>query len=289
MPIDYTKRPSQPPDPPPPPPPAGPPPPQGGWPAPAEPWPAAPPPGPAPQGYPPPPPPAYPPAGPPQQGFPPPPGQAPGQPGGQPPSVSLSKVTLTKNAPSVSLTKHGGNSGVMRVNLNWNARPPAKGLFKKHTQLDLDLGCLFEFADGTKGVVQALGNAFRARPRTGGQDLIWLDADDRSGASTEGENLHINLDGLAQIRRVLVFALIYEGAANWAEAQGVTTLFPVNAAPIEIHLDDPRDGARICAIAMLTNDNGALTVHREINYLNGAQRLLDETYGWGMNWTAGRK
>lgn len=204
-------------------------------------------------------------------------------------SVSLSKVTLTKSAPTVSLSKHGGNHGLMRVNLNWDAKAPAKGFFKKNTQLDLDLGCLYEFADGTKGVVQALGNSFRARPRGSSQDLIWLDGDDRSGTNTGGENLFVNLEGLAQIKRILVFALIYEGAANWAAANGVTTILPLGAPPIEIHLDDPRDGARICAIALLTNERGELTVRREVNYLNGAQRKLDETYGWGMNWTAGRK
>ncbi len=40
---------------------------------------------------------------------------------------------------------------------------------------------------------------------------------------------------------------------------------------------------------MLTNRNGELTVRREVNYIDGAQRALDEAYGWGMNWTAGRK
>lgn len=230
-------------------------------------------------------PPAQAPAAPiPPQAYPPPQGQ-PQQGGG----VSLSKVTLTKSAPTVSLTKHGGQRGVMRINLNWNARPPAKGgLFRKNTQLDLDLGCLYEFSDGSKGVVQALGNSFRAGPR-GGADVIVLDGDDRSGMNTAGENMSINLEDLPKIKRVLVFALIYEGAANWAAAQGVLTMFPVGAAPIEVQLDDPRDGARICAVALLTNENGELTVRREVNYLNGAQRLLDETYGWGMNWTPGRK
>ena len=203
--------------------------------------------------------------------------------------VSLSKVRLTKAAPSVSLTKHGGGGGMLQGNLNWDAKPPERGFFKKNVPLDLDLGCLYEFADGTKGVVQAMGNAFRARPRGTSTDLIWLDADDRSGASTTGENLFINLDGIAQIKRVLVFALIYQGAANWAAAQGVTTILPKDAAPIEILLDDPRDGARVCAIAMLTNRNGELTIQREVNYIDGAQRKLDEAYGWGMNWTAGRK
>jgi tellurite resistance protein TerA len=208
-----------------------------------------------------------------------------GQPGAP---VSLSKVTLTKAAPTVSLTKHGGATGTLRVNLNWNARPQSHGLFKRTVQLDLDLGCLFEFGDGTKGVVQALGNAFRGFDSTG-KELVRLDGDDRSGASTEGENLYIDLRDPARIRRILVFALIYEGAANWAEAQGIATLLPVGAPPVEIHLDEPRDGARICAIAMLENRGGDVVVNRLINYIDGAQRALDQAYGWGMNWTPGRK
>lgn len=212
-----------------------------------------------------------------------------GQPGGQPDApVSLSKVTLTKAAPTVSLTKHGGASGTLRVNLNWNARPQSHGLFKKTVQLDLDLGCLFEFGDGTKGVVQALGNAFRGFDSTG-RELVRLDGDDRSGASTEGENLHVDLRDPDRIRRILVFALIYEGAANWAEAQGIATLLPAGAPPVEIRLDEPRDGARICAIAMLENRGGEIVVNRLVNYIDGAQRALDQAYGWGMNWSPGRK
>jgi tellurite resistance protein TerA len=202
--------------------------------------------------------------------------------------VSLSKVRLTKAAPSVSLTKHGGASGNLRVNLNWDARPPARGFFKKNTSLDLDLGCLYEFADGSKGVVQALGNSFRAANRAG-RVLISLDGDDRSGGVSTGENLTVDLGDVSQIRRILVFALIYEGAANWAEAKGVATLYPQNAAPVEILLDDPRDGARICAIALLDNRGGEIVVNREVKYLNGAQRALDSEYGWGMTWAAGRK
>jgi tellurite resistance protein TerA len=206
--------------------------------------------------------------------------------------VSLSKVTLTKAAPSVSLSKHGGQRGVLKVNLNWTARPPAQGgFFKKLTQqtsLDLDLGCLYEFADGTKGVVQALGNAFTAADGTG-KPLVRLDGDDRTGAVSAGENLTVDLTDPSRIRRVLIFALIYEGAANWAAANAVATLQPVGAAPIEVQLDDPREGARICAIAMISQQNGEVTVKREVNYVNGAQRALDEAYGWGMNWAKGRK
>ncbi|MGH8961836.1 MAG: TerD family protein [Jatrophihabitantaceae bacterium] len=202
-----------------------------------------------------------------------------------------SKVTLTKAAPTVSLTKHGSAGGLMRVNLNWDAKAPGSGggLFRKVKPLDLDLGCLYEFTDGTKGVVQALGNSFTAKPRGVSDRVIWLDGDDRSGSNTAGENLFVDLAHAGQIKRILVFALIYEGAANWAAANGVVTLFPASGPQVEVRLDDPRDGARICGVALLESTGGELSVRREVNYINGGQRLLDEAYGWGMNWTPGRK
>jgi tellurite resistance protein TerA len=212
---------------------------------------------------------------------------SPGQPG-----VSLSKVTLTKQAPKVSLTKQGSVGGVLRVNLNWNARPAnaSRGLFKRpEPAIDLDLGCLYEFTDGSKGVVQALGRAFSASPRGVAEPVIRLDGDDRSGSNAEGENLFINLAYAHQIRRVLVFALIYEGAANWAAADGVVTLYPASGPQIEVRLDEPRDGARICGIALLEQAGDDLSVRREVNYINGSQSRLDAAYGWGMNWAPGRK
>ena len=210
----------------------------------------------------------------------------------QPAPVSLSKVTLTKSAPTVSLTKQGSSTGMLRVNLNWNARPGGGGggLFKRSApSLDLDLGCLYEFTDGTKGVVQALGNAFTASPRGVGEPVIRLDGDDRSGNRSEGENLLINLGYANQIKRVLVFALIYEGAANWAAADGVVTLHPATGPQVEVRLDETRDGARICGIALLESSNGELSVRREVNYISGSQSALDRAYGWGMNWAPGRK
>jgi tellurite resistance protein TerA len=213
-----------------------------------------------------------------------------GSPGGQP-GVSLSKVTLTKAAPAVSLAKQGPVGGRLRVNLNWNARPAGKGGFLKRLTgagggIDLDLGCLYELSDGTKGVVQALGNAFGALDRP---PYIQLDADDRSGSSAGGENLFINLDQANKIRRVLVYAFIYEGVPAWDQADGVVTLYPASGQPIEVRLDEHASGARTCAIALLDNTGGALEVRREVQYIHGAQDALDRAYGWGMQWQPGRK
>lgn len=198
--------------------------------------------------------------------------------------VSLEKVTLTKASPKVSLTKRSGASGQMRVNLSWSAGQ-AKGLFRKSGAIDLDLGCLWELKDGSKGVVQALGNAFGSLTSP---PYVALDGDDRSGGAVGGENLVVNLDHLDQIARVLVFAYIYEGVPAWDRADGVVTLFPQDAQPIEVKLDE-HSGARMCAIALLTGTPDGLDVRREVRYVDGSQRALDEAYGWGLNWQAGRK
>jgi tellurite resistance protein TerA len=206
-------------------------------------------------------------------------------------ALAAGKVILTKAAPTVSLTKHAGTTGSMRINLNWTARAQTSGGFFKRLAppIDLDLGCLFEFTDGSKGVVQALGNAFTAAPKGVKEAVIRLDGDDRSGTNSEGENLFINLAYTSQIRRIMVFAFIYEGAPNWATANGVVTLFPAGGPEVEVRLDESRDGARICGVAMVENQGGELVVRREVNYLQGGQRALDEAYSWGMRWTAGHK
>ncbi len=210
--------------------------------------------------------------------------------GAQGGGVSLSKVTLTKASPTISLTKGGGASGQMKVNLSWNAKPEGGGgggFLKKlaggNKGIDLDLGALYEMADGRKGVIQALGNQFgdlNAPP------YIKLSGDDRTGGG--GEDLVINLDQLQNIRRILVFAFIYEGVPAWDKADGVVTLYPVGAAPIEVKLDES-SGTRMCAIALLENAGGALDIRREVQYIQGAQDALDRAYGWGMDWTPGRK
>lgn len=223
-----------------------------------------------------------PPSAPPAAGFPPPAPAAP---------VSLSKITLTKAAPAVSLSKGGQVSGIMRVNLNWTARPPGakKGFFAKlvgQDATDLDLGCLYELTDGSKGVIQALGRSFG---NLYGAPHIQLDGDDRSGAVAGGENMMINLEPPVKFRRVLIFAMIYSGAANWAAADGVVTLHPANGPELEVRLDATDSQARICAIALIENRGGDVVVQREVEYINGNQQALDNRYGFGLDWTPGRK
>ncbi|MEU5686428.1 Tellurium resistance [Streptomyces venezuelae] len=212
--------------------------------------------------------------------------------------VRLTKVTLTKDAPSVSLTKQGGTSGGMRVNLNWEVRKQFKGWGAKlgravamHADLDLDLCALYELADGRKGVVQALGNAFGALNQP---PYILLDGDDRTGAVATGENLTINLDHIKDFRRIVIFVTIYEGARSFADLDATVTLQPQHGAPVEFSLDECTVPSTVCALALITNNGGDLVVQREARYLVpdrgvSPQRTMDHAYGWGMNWTPGRK
>jgi tellurite resistance protein TerA len=53
--------------------------------------------------------------------------------------------------------------------------------------------------------------------------FIQLDADDRTGSSVQGEN-HINGNQWDQIERIVIYAYIYQGAAQWAATDGVVTI-----------------------------------------------------------------
>ncbi|MFD9969556.1 TerD family protein [Streptomyces sp. NPDC059017] len=215
-----------------------------------------------------------------------------------PAPVRLTKVTLTKESPTVSLSKQGGTSGVMRVNLNWEVRKQFTGWGAKlgravamHADLDLDLCALFELTDGRKGVVQALGNAFGALHQP---PYIHLDGDDRTGAVAAGENLTINLDHRDKLRRVVIFVTVYEGARSFAGLNATVTLQPQHGAPVDFSLDECTVPSTVCALALITNQGGDLVVQREARYLVpergvSPQRTIDHAYGWGMNWTPGRK
>ncbi|MFJ4947086.1 TerD family protein [Streptomyces sp. NPDC088760] len=208
--------------------------------------------------------------------------------------VRLSKVTLTKAAPSVSLAKQGGTSGAMRVNLNWQMHKQFPGWGSRWAgrgEVDLDLCALYELTDGRKGVVQALGNSFGSLHRP---PYIHLDGDDRTGAVSSGENLTVNLDHKHDFQRILVFVTIYEGASSFADLHATVTLQPEHGAAIEFSLDECTVASPVCALALITNTGGDLLVQREARYLvpergSSPQRTIDRAYGWGMNWTPGRK
>jgi tellurite resistance protein TerA len=202
------------------------------------------------------------------------------------PTINLSKVNLTKENRTISLKKGTGRFGKIRVNLNWNQRPNG-GVMKMFgpKPVDLDLGCLIEDRHGNRTCVQALGGGFGDY---GYFPYAKLLGDDRTGAVSDGEWLEINGEMWAEFNRILIFAFIYEGVPNWAETDGVVRVMIPDQPEVEVRMNEHGSRDRMCAIAMLENQGGAIRVSREVRFFTG-HRYMDEHYGWGMNWKAGSK
>lgn len=205
--------------------------------------------------------------------------------------VNLGKIELTKKGQSINLEKKA-QLGPITVNLNWNQQTKPSGGFLKSlfgnnsSGIDLDLGCLFELTTGEKGAIQALGNSFGSLQHP---PYIELDGDDRTGTVSGGENLRINGEKVANIKRILVYAFIYEGVSNWSEADGVVTISYPGGQDIVVRLDEYRNGSGMCAIALIENvQNETFNVKRLVDYFSGHSKM-DAAYNWGLRWQAGSK
>ena len=193
------------------------------------------------------------------------------------------KVSLKKTAPT--------GLGEILVNLNWNSQPIRKGFFSSlfgsgSSGIDLDLGCLFELKDGRKGTVQALGNAFGSLSNP---PYISLDGDDRTGASAAGENLRINGNQISRIKRILVYTFIYEGVANWQQADATVTIKYPGAEDLVVKMDSYNTQNRMCALALLENVNDeTFSVEKIVQFYMG-HKDMDQAFKWGLNWVPGRK
>lgn len=202
-----------------------------------------------------------------------------------PKPVNLTKVSLTKADSKISLKKSDGRFGKIRVNLNWNQKRKSGMFGFGSSAIDLDLGAFVQDAQGQTTAVQALGNTFGDY---GSFPYVKLQGDDRTGAVSDGEWLEINGDNWGNIRRLLIYAFIYEGVPNWSETDGVVRVIVPGQPEIEVRMNEFGSQKGMCAVASLENDRGEIRVSREVTFHNGHQ-AMDEVYGWGFSWRAARK
>ena len=168
------------------------------------------------------------------------------------------------------------------INLSWNRGK--KSLFK--SAIDLDVGCLYELRTGSRGCIQALGRDLGSLDYP---PYIALDGDDRSGGNRAGETLRINCLKLPEIKRALIYAFIYEGAANWQEVDGLVKLTCAESGDVVIPISDFDTKQRICALEMFERiDANTFSIENLTEFFDG-QESMDKNYGWGLNWRHGRK
>lgn len=200
-------------------------------------------------------------------------------------SISLSKITLEKKGQStkIDLSKKDSNTkSEIHINLNWNQVSKKSGFFRKAETLDLDLGCMFELQDGYKGVIQALGNSFGSRYN---DPYIFLDKDDRSGSSSDGENLYINKPEL--LKRAVIFCFIYEGTSDFIEAGAYMKIKGLNQE-ITVNLDSPRPHLTFCIGILIENINGIVKIQKIDEYVRG-HKECDKMFEFNFLWGAGSK
>jgi len=199
------------------------------------------------------------------------------------------KLSKSGDSHKINLSKASDSLPTVHVNFDWEELKSAKpsGFFGKLLQgssddADLDLGCMYEMQNGEKGVIQPLGGNFGSKTAS---PYIFLDRDDRTGA-TDGENMYIFRPDL--IKRVMIFGLIYNGAADFKSVQGRVFFTTSKGEEIYLELDNPDANRTFCATALVQNTGSNLEIIKEARYFTGHEEA-DKYYGFGFRWQAGSK
>lgn len=197
----------------------------------------------------------------------------------------------------INLEKRGTNLiGEIVINLDWS-----KGGFMKKMLgkvIDLDLGCFYELCDGSKMLIDGLqfshgrgGNRHQVT-RQGCYDqkpFIWHQGDDRGGGSTSGEIILVNPKGVNDIKRIIVYTFIFEGATKWADTNAVVKVKVPGNEDVIVEMGKQMSTKRFCAIAELTfGGDNSITVKKLVSF-HDSHSDCDHHYGWGFNYKPGSK
>lgn len=195
---------------------------------------------------------------------------------------------------TLALTPGLNGFGEMYVGCAWNiaeisTRPFWQRLFGRNDPagaIDLDLGCLYELHNGAKGGLQALGTgngAFDQPP------YISLSHDERTGRA-EGDDEFVRINGAQwpSIRRVLIYAYIYEGAADWSRVRPQIALRIAEQPTLNLQPRLRNANLAVCALALIENVRNGLKLTNLSEYFPG-QAEMDRAYGFGLRWDEGSK
>lgn len=186
--------------------------------------------------------------------------------------------------------------GAAWQNIHDNGKKP--GFFKKilggapkgPKGVDLDLGCLYELENGKRGSIQAFGEFFGDYEN---EPFMKLSHDDRTGDDDDdddGEDEIIMLNGSkwAQIKRLLVYLYIYDGAAHWAQIQPQIQIRVPGEKPMIVNLHTYKSELPLCAVAGLENVRGGVRLTNYTEYYPGHAEM-DRAFGFGLEWDDGEK
>ncbi|WP_447641426.1 MULTISPECIES: hypothetical protein [Chitinophagaceae] len=218
-------------------------------------------------------------------------------------SINLQKITIKNQGDthSIDLTKKETASKEIVINLNWSQGNGKKGffssLFSSSKDIDLDLGCFYELSNGEKMVIDGLqfshgqGGPKDRLTRQGcytGTPWVWHTGDDRGTTAGSGENILVNPNGTRHLKRIIVYCLIYDGVAKWAETNAVVTIKVAGNPDIEVEMGKQSDHRKFCAIAEILFHPDTMQVKKLVTF-HDSHASCDKQYRWGLKWSAGSK
>ena len=163
------------------------------------------------------------------------------------------------------------------------------GKFMKKTKtidIDLDIGCLYELQNGERGAIQAFGDMYGNFDK---EPYISLSGDERSG-KTEGHDEFILINGphWPEIKRILVYIYIYDGAPHWAEIKPEILIDMPGENDLMVIPDVKNSALSVCAISGIENVRNGAKVTNYTEYFPGHAEM-DRAFGFGIQWTDGQK
>lgn len=210
---------------------------------------------------------------------------------------------LTRPGSTAIVNPQAHAFGKMRIGLAWDnitpprppKAPPMARLWKRLLTkdkpspvhgIDLDLGCLYELQDGTRGCVQAFGNLFGTFEDA---PFIRLSGDERTGdAAGDDEMLTINGAQWGAIKRLLIYIYIYRGAPNWDYVRPQVQIHVPGEDPVIVNPDASCAQLAVCALATMENVRGGIRLTHISEYFPGHAEM-DRAFGFGLSWADGRK
>jgi len=199
------------------------------------------------------------------------------------------------NQPGQNIAINCGDSGFedIVIGVQWdNTRVKNAGFFSKilkkatKTGIDLDIGCLYEMKDGTRGAIQAFGEKFGDYDKA---PFIALSGDERTGdADGHDEYLLVNGARWDDVKRLLVYIYIYDGAPSWSEINPQIILDVPGEDDLVVTLGAHNDHLCLCAVGGIENVRGGIKLTNYTEYFPGHDEM-DRAFGFGLDWADGVK
>ena len=202
---------------------------------------------------------------------------------------------LTKPGDSVAISMGAEGFKSMMIGVAWDnihAGEKKGGILTKilgggkRAGVDLDIGCFYELTNGKRGALQAFGDKFGDFDKA---PFIKLSGDERSG-DAEGQDEYMLVNGAhwSEIKRIMVYIYIYEGALRWSDIHPQIVVDVPGENDLYVTLKEHDDRLDLCAVAQLENVRGGIKLTNCTEFFPGHEEM-DRAFGFGLEWEDGKK